>query len=74
MTTELDSIQSINIEDIPDNFRNDILEQLPVNGGNVISIEVYSPFGEWLISQGFVFNMPRLSTMKKSWAWLVVFR
>lgn len=71
---KFDCIQSMDIMEIPDRFKPDILEQLPINGGNVISVEVYSPFGEWLISQGFVFNMPRLATAKKTWAWLVVFR
>lgn len=69
----LGSIQDISIEDIPDEFVDEL--ELPNNGGNVISVwKDRTPFSMWLASIGFVFNMPEKEGVPKNWAWLVIFR
>jgi hypothetical protein len=66
---KLELIPSINIEDVPKEFQDKVWEQLPTNGGNVLSIEADSDFGKFLQQHGFEFNRH-----DKSWGWLVVFR
>lgn len=64
----MNSVPSICIEDIPDNFKDKkFWDQLPNNGGNVLSVEKDSDFGKFLLERGFMFK-------QKSWGWLVVFR
>lgn len=58
-------IQSINIEDVPTYFES-IYDELPSNGGNVMSVDKDDEFGKYLISLGYEFT--------KSWEWIVVFR
>lgn len=70
----LGKIQSICVEDIPKEFHDWVFPKLSSNGGNVIYIEHEYPFSNWLVSQGFVFDMPRREDLPKTWAWLVIFR
>ena len=69
----IQKIQSINLEDISNEFQDEIYPKLGVNGGNVLYVNCNTDFGKWLALQGFVFDMPCLSDTK-TWAWLVVFR
>lgn len=62
----LGTVQSINLSEVPDEFQDWLWQRLPINGGNVISVDEGEPFSKWLVTQGFVF--------KKAWGWLVVFR
>ena len=62
----IDNVQSISIEDIGGSLHDEIWEQLPNNGGNVLCVEKDSEFGKYLICVGFKFT--------KSWEWVVVFR
>lgn len=75
---KLEPIQSICKQDIPKKYiDDDFLDQLPVNGGNVLSVDRDSDFGKFLERNGYQFNMPRDSDgrkFKKTWGWLVVFR
>lgn len=61
-------IQSICIEDVPDEYQDKLWPKLDVNGGNVISVDKDEPFSRWLVAQGFVFPL------RRDWEWLVVFR
>lgn len=72
MESKLSQIQLICIENIPNEFVDEL--ELPVNGGNVIYVESKSNFGKWLVTQGFVFGNYSDGTPKKTWEWLVVFR
>jgi len=67
---KLGTIQYINIEHIPEEFRDWVWEKLPINGGNVITVEANTRFGNWLEEQGFLFTGKK----KKTWQHLVVFR
>jgi hypothetical protein len=65
----MDTIPYICIEDIPHEIRETLYDNLPINGGNCISVEADSLFGKWLASKGFEFR--RTNGM---WDWIVVFR
>lgn len=55
MPKKIFSIQAINIEDIPDQYLDKpFLDELVVNGGNVITVDTGTPFADWLVSKGFV--------------------
>lgn len=65
------TLQCMNVEDVPDEFEDEVWDQLPVNGGNCISVDEKSDFGKWLSQNGFVFSRGEGNTR---WDWLVVFR
>lgn len=65
-TVQLGTVRSINIEDVPSEFKDEVWDQLPRNGGNVIRVDKNTPFGQWLERIGYVFS--------KTWGHLVVFR
>ncbi len=48
--------QVISIEEFPSQFQNEIWEELPKNGGNVVLFDSETAVGKWLISQGYVFD------------------
>jgi hypothetical protein len=58
-------IQSINIENVPDNFE-EILDRLKNDSSDLISVYKDEEFGQYLVSLGYEFT--------KSWEWIVVFR
>jgi hypothetical protein len=68
LNDKLFNIQGINIQDIPDDFSDVIWDNLPINGGNVVSVDKDEAFGKFLISIGFKFPENR------DWEWVVVFR
>jgi len=65
------NIPAINYEDIPKEYC-DLLE-LPINGGNVVSVDLESDFGKWLQSKGTLFDRPSYLIVK-TWVWLAIFR
>lgn len=66
-------VQSINIEHVPDEFSDELREKLSNSGGDLVSVRLGDDkFSEWLVSKGFVFDMPKCGK-SKTWAWLVVF-
>lgn len=60
-------VPSINIEEVPDEFSDEIWAKLDINGGNVIYVDGDSDFGKWLKTQGYELR-------SGNWGWLVVFR
>lgn len=69
----LENVQSVCIEDIPDEIADEVWPKLDKNGGNVLSVEKNSNFGQFLLGEGFVFTQPRTQE-EKTWGWVVVFR
>lgn len=59
-------VPGFNIEDIPEEISDSLWKELPINGGNCISIDADSPFGKWLKTQGVIFT--------KNWEWIVIWR
>ena len=53
---KIDTRQVISIEEFPDEFEDEIWEELPKNGGNVVLFRKDSKVGKWLESQGYIFD------------------
>jgi len=60
-------VPGFNIEHIPKQVADTIWPELPVNGGNCISVDNASVFGQWLQEQGVVLS-------QATWGWVVVWR
>jgi len=66
MKSVLIPLKGVNLEDIPSEFHRSLFDCLPINGGNVVTIDEGSQFGDWLKVQGFEFS--------HGWGWLVIWR
>lgn len=65
------TIRYLNLEDIPVEQRSHIWDYLDKNGGNCISVQENSPFGQWLGDKGFEFSE---GPNGYRWDWIVIFR
>jgi len=64
----LETIPYVDIASLPPNIRK-TLADLPINGGNCISVDKDTLFGKWLENRGFQFKRTN-----GTWDWIVVFR
>jgi hypothetical protein len=60
-TMMLKQIQAINYGDIPFEIRKNLYDEMSETG--LFSVDKDSPFGEWLATQGFVFD-------HGDWGWI----
>lgn len=64
----LSTIFAIDVEDVPDELYEEVWKYGLYNGGTVVSVTKDSAFGQYLITQGYIF------AEGKTWGHLAIFR